>query len=109
MGNRRLRPLKWWKGRTIGLAQRSNMTEAMRRTAMVSSRSAFVASGFSTAAWSLYADLLAVLTAVMLPWSTSAVAILMGLWLLSLIPQARLRLAPAFLRLLATPICLLPL
>lgn len=85
------------------------MTEAMRRTPIVSSRSARVASGFSTAAWFLYADLLAVLIAVMLPWSTSAVATLMGLWLLSLIPQVTLRDIRAFLRLLATPICLLPL
>ena len=36
--------------------------------------------------WFLYADLIAVLIAVMLPWSTTAVGVLGFVWLLALIP-----------------------
>jgi len=76
---------------------------------MFSSWGALVASKFSRAVRPLDANLLVVLAAVALPWSTSAVAILFGFWLLSLV-----RLLPtfeyrAFLRLLADPICLWPL
>ena len=51
-------------------------------------------------------DLLAVLIAAMLPWSTSAVAILMLLWLLAVVPTLDAR---AFWRSLSRPVCLLPL
>jgi len=85
------------------------MTEAMHRTSTVSNWSALVASRFSPAALLLHADLLVVLAAVALPWSTSAVAILLGLWLFSLVPLYPAFDRHAFLRLLASPICLLPL
>jgi O-antigen ligase len=60
-------------------------------------------------AWVLCADLLAVLVAAALPWSTSAVAILLVLWLLALVPLIPAFDARAFLHLLSRPICLLPL
>jgi O-antigen ligase len=62
----------------------------------------------SRPAFLLYADMLAVLTAATLPWSTTGTSILVGLWLLALIPLA----APAdlrgFIRLLRLPACWLP-
>jgi len=85
------------------------MTEAMRRTSTVSNWAALVASKFSLAAMPLEANLLVVLAAVALPWSTSAVAILFGFWLLSLVPLLPTFDHRAFLRLLANPICLWPL
>jgi O-antigen ligase len=54
----------------------------------------------------LNVDLLAVLTAASLPWSTSAVAVLIVLWLLALVPTLDGR---AFVRSLTRPACLLPL
>jgi O-antigen ligase len=85
------------------------MTEALRRTPRVSSPPAPVASWFGPAAWFLYADLLAVLVAAALPWSTTAVGTLLVLWLLSLIPLLPTLESRALLGLLARPICLLPL
>ena len=67
------------------------------------------ASWLSPAACLRRSDLLVFLAAVMLPWSTTAVAILLGLWLFSLIPLLPTFDRQAFLRLLASPICLLPL
>jgi O-antigen ligase len=54
----------------------------------------------------LNVDLLMVLTAAALPWSTSAVAILMVFWLLAVLPTLD---PPVFLRSLAHPFCFLPL
>ena len=54
----------------------------------------------------LNVDLMAVLVAVLLPWSTSGVAIGMVLWLVAL--AATLELRP-FLRSLQRPICALPI
>jgi O-antigen ligase len=54
----------------------------------------------------LAVDILAVLTAVSLPWSTSAVGLLIVLWLLALVPTLNAR---AHLRFLNRPSCLLPL
>ena len=65
-----------------------------------------------TAAWHnparqiLAVDILAVLTAASLPWSTSAVAVFIVLWLLTLLPTLN---AGAYLRSLNRPACLLPL
>jgi hypothetical protein len=53
----------------------------------------------------LNVDLLAVLTAVLLPWSTSAVAVLIVIWLFALLPTLDAR---ALLRSLLRPACLLP-
>lgn len=85
------------------------MTDAARSTPGVSRLSAVIAAWNSPRGRILCTDLLAVLAAMALPWSTSGVGILMGLWLLSLIPQFTMGEIRAFLRLLATPICLLPL
>jgi O-antigen ligase len=70
-------------------------------------------SGFSllSTAWRdpvarvLSVDVLAVLIAVLLPWSTSGVSIAAALWIIALIPTLELR---AFLRSLARPISVLP-
>src|SRR5882762_1362118 len=51
-------------------------------------------------------DLLAVLVVVLLPWSTSGVAIGMVVWLLALLPTMELR---PFLRSLRRPVCMLPI
>lgn len=50
-------------------------------------------------------DLLAVLIAILLPWTTSGVAIVSVIWLVALIPAFDQR---AFVRLLRRPICYLP-
>jgi O-antigen ligase len=60
-------------------------------------------------AWVIYADTLAVLTAAMLPWSTTAVAVLIVLWLLSLIPLLPTLDVRGLLSLLARSACLFPL
>lgn len=85
------------------------MTEAMHRPWTASNRAALVAAKFGRAARPLDGNLLVVLAAVALPWSTSAVAILFGFWLLSLVPLIPTFDWRAFLRLLANPICLWPL
>jgi O-antigen ligase len=58
------------------------------------------------AARMLNVDLLAVLLAGLLPWSTSGVAIVALMWLTALIPTLDLR---AFARSLKRPICALPI
>jgi O-antigen ligase len=58
------------------------------------------------AARMLNVDLLAVLLAALLPWSTSGVAIVALVWLAALIPTLDLR---AFARSLRRPICALPI
>jgi O-antigen ligase len=78
----------------------SNMTEVASRTSRV---------WYDPAVCLFYADLLTVLTAAALPWSTTAVAVLVGLWLLALIPLIPTLDMRAFLRSLLSPICLLPL
>lgn len=86
-----------------------NMTEAMHRRSTVSNRAALVASRLSRTALPFEANLLVVLAAMALPWSTSAVAILFGFWLLSLVPLIPTFDWRAFLRLLANPVCVWPL
>ncbi|MEH2561311.1 O-antigen ligase [Bradyrhizobium sp. AZCC 2289] len=54
----------------------------------------------------LNVDLLAVLVAALLPWSTSGVAIGMVVWLAALVPTLELR---PFLASLKRPVCLLPI
>jgi len=63
----------------------------------------------TVAARFLVADLLAALAAAALPWSTTGFTVLLGFWLLSLIPLLPILDVRAFRRLLARPICLLPL
>jgi hypothetical protein len=54
----------------------------------------------------LNVDLLAVLIAILLPWSTSGVAIAAVLWIIALVPTLEVR---AFLRSLARLISALPI
>ena len=58
------------------------------------------------AAWLTTADILAILIAVALPWSTSLVAIFAAAFLVA---QAPFFDAKAFLQLLRRPVCTLPL
>ncbi|MCP3417919.1 O-antigen ligase family protein [Bradyrhizobium brasilense] len=57
----------------------------------------------------LYADVFAVLSAVMLPWSTTGFTIFLLLWLISLIPLTSSADFRPFLHLVARPFCWLPL
>ncbi len=54
----------------------------------------------------LNVDLLAVLLAAVLPWSTSGVAIVALIWLVALIPTLDIR---VFARSLTRPVCALPI
>lgn len=64
-----------------------------------------IAAAFDPAKWFLYADLIAVFIAIVLPWSTTAVGILGVVWLLALIPLLPTLDTKALVRLLATPAC----
>jgi O-antigen ligase len=82
------------------------MTEAMRTEPGVSGLSRVLSAWHDPAARILNIDLLTVLIAIMLPWSTSGVAIAVVLWLIALIPTIEWR---ALLRSLARPISALPI
>jgi O-antigen ligase len=82
------------------------MTEAVRREPGVSGLSLVLSAWRDPAARILNIDLLTVLIAILLPWSTSGVAIAGVLWIIALIPTIELR---AFLRSLMRPICALPI
>jgi O-antigen ligase len=58
------------------------------------------------ASWRARLDLLAILTAILLPWSTTAVSILMLIWFVAAIFAVDVQ---AFLRSLRRPACLFPL
>jgi O-antigen ligase len=58
------------------------------------------------AAWATTADIVAVLVAISLPWSTSLVGIFATVWLVTVAPTLDLRL---FLQSLKRPICALPI
>ncbi len=58
------------------------------------------------AAWSRTADIVAVLIALSLPWSTSLVGIFVAVWLVSVAPTLDVR---VFLRSLRRPICAFPI
>ncbi len=81
------------------------MTEDMRRSAS-SPRPAVFGIWRDSAVLTLTVDVLAVLVAAVLPWSTSGVGILMVLWFLALIPTLDPR---ALLRSLTRPASSLPL
>ena len=85
------------------------MTETADSPPNISAPHAAIASWHGVTARFLYADLLAVLTAMALPWSTTGFAVLIGIWLVSLIPLFPTLDTRAFLRLLSSPICLWPL
>jgi len=82
------------------------MTEAVRREPGVSGLSLVLSAWRDPAARILNIDLLTVLIAILLPWSTSGVAIAGVLWIIALIPTIEMR---AFLRSLMRPICALPI
>src|SRR6478752_6763678 len=81
------------------------MTEEMRKSAS-SPRPAAFGTWRDSTALTLTVDVLAVLVAAALPWSTSAVGILMVLWFLALITTLD---PPALLRSLTRPASALPL
>jgi O-antigen ligase len=82
------------------------MTEAMRTEPRVSGLSRVLSAWHDPAARILNIDLLTVLIAILLPWSTSGVAIAVVLWIVALIPTIGWR---ALLRSLARPISALPI
>src|SRR5882762_7524059 len=82
------------------------MTEAVRREPGVSGLSRILSAWRDPAARILNVDLVTVLIAILLPWSTSGVSIAGVLWIIALIPTIEMR---AFLRSLMRPICALPI
>ena len=82
------------------------MTDAIRREPGASWLSVIWSARHDPAARILNIDLLAVLIALLLPWSTSGVAIAAVLWLVALIPTVEPR---ALLRSLLRPISALPI
>lgn len=82
------------------------MTEAVRREPGASVLSRALARWHDPEAHILNVDLLTVLIAVLLPWSTSGVVIAAVLWLIALVPTLELR---PFLQSLKRPICVLPI
>ncbi len=82
------------------------MTEAVRREPGVSGLSLVLSAWRDPAARILNVDLVTVLIAILLPWSTSGVSIAGVLWIVALIPTIEMR---AFLRSLMRPVCALPI
>jgi O-antigen ligase len=82
------------------------MTDAIRREPGASSLSVIWSARHDPAARILNIDLLTVLIAVLLPWSTTGVAIAAVLWFVALIPSVEPR---ALLRSLMQPISALPI
>jgi O-antigen ligase len=83
----------------------AGMTEAANTTPSASKLPSIFAAWRDPAARILNADLLAVLIAILLPWSTSGVAISAILWIIALLPTLEMR---SFLNSLRRPICALP-
>jgi O-antigen ligase len=82
------------------------MTETAGEPRGASKLSMVFAAWHDPAARILNVDLLAVLIAILLPWSTSGVAISAILWIVALVPTLELR---SFLNSLRRPIALLPI
>jgi O-antigen ligase len=82
------------------------MTEAVKRRPGLSGISLVLSAWHDPVARVLNVDLLAVLIAILLPWSTSGVGIAAVLWIIAVIPTLD---AGAFVRSLRRPICILPL
>jgi O-antigen ligase len=82
------------------------MSEPAGKRPSIGSMVAFVFSAWrDPAARILNLDLLAVLLAILLPWTTSGVAIVSAIWFVALLPTLDLR---AFFRLMRQPVCYLP-
>ena len=82
------------------------MIDAARREPGVSGLSLVLSAWHDPAARVLNVDLLTVLIAILLPWSTTGVAIAAALWIVALVPTLELG---AFLRSLRRPVCVLPI
>jgi O-antigen ligase len=82
------------------------MTEAVRRDPGRSGLSVVLSAWHDPAARILNIDLLTVLIALLLPWSTTGVVIVAVLWVIALVPTIEVG---AFLRSLTRPICALPI
>lgn len=82
------------------------MTEAVRREPELSGLSLVFSARRDPAARILNVDLLAVLIAILLPWSTTGVVIAVALWVIALVPTLE---AGAFFRSLKRPVCVLPM
>lgn len=82
------------------------MTEAVRREPELSRLSLVFSARRDPAARILNVDLLAVLIAILLPWSTTGVVIAVALWVIALVPTLE---AGAFFRSLKRPVCVLPM
>ena len=82
------------------------MSETVHKEPAISGLSLVLSAWHNPAARILNIDLLTVLIAILLPWSTSGVAIAAVLWVFALIPSLELR---PFLRSLARPISALPI
>src|ERR1700737_2229119 len=97
----------WLGSRNLTDARKEpRMTGAARRESGASGLSLVLSAWHDPVARILNIDLLTVLIAILLPWSTSGVAIAAVLWMIALIPTLELR---QFLRSLMRPICALPI
>jgi O-antigen ligase len=82
------------------------MTEAARKQPGLSGLALVMSARHDPAARILNVDLLTVLIAILLPWSTTGVVIVAVLWVIALIPTLDMR---PLVRSLARPICILPI
>ena len=82
------------------------MTEAVRKEPGLSGFALIMSARHDPAARILNVDLVAVLIAFLLPWSTTGVVIAVALWIIALVPTLQLG---AFLRSLKRPVCVLPI
>jgi O-antigen ligase len=82
------------------------MTEATRTEPRLSAISLVLSASHDPVARILNVDLVTVLIAILLPWSTTGVVIAVGLWIVALVPTLELR---PFLRSLSRPICVMPI
>lgn len=82
------------------------MTEAVRREPRASGLSLVLSAWHDPFARILNVDLLTILIAMLLPWSTTGVVIVTVLWVIALVPTLELG---ALLRSLKRPFCVLPI
>ena len=82
------------------------MTEAVRSEPRTSGLSLVLSARHDPFARILNVDLLTVLIAILLPWSTTGVVIAAVLWIIALVPTLEV---DAFLRSLKRPFCVLPI
>jgi O-antigen ligase len=82
------------------------MTETLRREPGISWPSVVFSAWHDPTARIFNVDLLTVLIAILLPWTTTGVVIAAVLWIIALVPTIEVG---AFLRSLARPVCALPI